>query len=255
RDDTLSNPLLTVEFWSPMADVIGVRLTHWAGGVDRGPHFELTPGQTGTASMSDDAGTFTSGRLAARVAHKGPWQIDFLAEGRPLTGSPAQGMGQAVTPEGVFSYAQLSLGVGENVYGLGERFTAFVKNGQAVDLWNADAGTSSEQTYKNIPFYLTNRGYGVFVNDPGPVSYEVASEVVSRVQFSVPGQRLEYFAIYGPTPKEVIEKYTALTGRPALPPAWSFGLWLTTSFTTSYDEATVTSFIEGMAQRDLPLAA
>jgi alpha-D-xyloside xylohydrolase len=122
-----------------------------------------------------------------------------------------------------------------------------------VDIWNQDGGTSSEQAYKNIPFYMTNRGYGVFVNHPELVSFEVASEKVSRVQFSVAGQSLEYFVIYGPTPKEVLEKYTALTGRPALPPPWSFGLWLTTSFTTSYDEATVTSFIQGMADRDLPL--
>ena len=152
-----------------------------------------------------------------------------------------------------YLHEQLSLGVGENVYGLGERFTAFVKNGQTVDIWNEDGGTSSEQAYKNIPFYLTNRGYGVFVNHPGRVSFEVASEKVSRVQFSVPDQTLEYFVIFGPTPKEVLEKYTALTGRPALPPAWSFGLWLTTSFTTSYDEATVTDIIQGMADRNLPL--
>ncbi|HZG66087.1 MAG TPA: alpha-xylosidase, partial [Herpetosiphonaceae bacterium] len=114
-------------------------------------------------------------------------------------------------------------------------------------------GTGSEQAYKNIPFYLTNRGYGVLVNHPENVSFEVASEKVSRVQFSVAGEALEYFVIYGPTPKDVLAKYTALTGRPALPPAWSFGLWLTTSFTTSYDEATVTHFIQGMADRDLPL--
>jgi len=150
-------------------------------------------------------------------------------------------------------HEQLSLGVGEYVYGLGERFTAFIKNGQVVDIWNKDGGTSSEQAYKNIPFYLTNRGYGVFVNHPEQVSFEVASEKVSRVQFSVAGQSLEYFVIYGPTPKEVLEKYTALTGRPALPPPWSFGLWLTTSFTTAYDEATVTSLIQGMADRDVPL--
>ena len=51
------------------------------------------------------------------------------------------------------------------------------------------------------------------------------------MQFSVPGPALDYFVIYGPTPEEILRKYTALTGRPALPPAWSFGLWLTTSFT------------------------
>jgi alpha-D-xyloside xylohydrolase len=79
------------------------------------------------------------------------------------------------------------------------------------------------------------------------------SEKVERVQFSVPGDRLTYYVIYGPTPKAVLDRYTALTGRPALPPTWSFGLWLTTSFTTDYDEETVTGFIQGMADRDLPL--
>lgn len=74
------------------------------------------------------------------------------------------------------------------------------------------------------------------------------------MQFSVPGENLEYFVIYGPTPKEILEKYTRLTGRPALPPAWSFGLWLTTSFTTDHDEKTVTGFLDGMRDRDLPLS-
>ncbi|BDZ49618.1 alpha-xylosidase [Frondihabitans sucicola] len=130
-----------------------------------------------------------------------------------------------------------------------------MKNGQTVDIWNADGGTSSEQAYKNVPFYLTNRGYGVLVNDPGKVAFEVGSEAVERVQFSVRGESLEYFLIYGPTQKDVLERYTQLAGRPALVPAWSYGLWLTTSFTTEYDEATVTSFIDGFTARDLPLAA
>jgi alpha-D-xyloside xylohydrolase len=91
------------------------------------------------------------------------------------------------------------------------------------------------------------------VNHPEKVSFEVASEKVERVQFSVPGENLEYFIFYGPTPKEILERYTALTGRPALPPAWSFGLWLSTSFTTNYDEETVTSFIRKMKEYDIPL--
>ena len=105
-----------------------------------------------------------------------------------------------------------------------------------------------------MPFYLTNRGYGVFVNHPGAVSFEVGSEAVSRVQFSVAGEALEYLIIYGPTPADILRKYTGLTGRPGLPPPWSFGLWLSTSFTTSYDEETVSSFVDGMTNRDLPLS-
>lgn len=256
RGDTLKGPLLTIELSSPMDDVIRVRLTHFAGGQPRGPQFAIAEqaARTVRAEASEGAATLTSGRLTARVARGGAWRIAFEGEhGRALTASEPRSMGYIEHDGAHFMHEQLALGVGENVYGLGERFTAFVKNGQTVDIWNRDGGTSSEQVYKNIPFYLTNRGYGVFVNHPELVSFEIASEKVARAQFSVAGEALEYFLIYGPTPKEVLAKYTALTGRAPLPPAWSFGLWLTTSFTTSYDEATVTSFIQGMADRELPL--
>jgi alpha-D-xyloside xylohydrolase len=256
RGDTLDGPLLTVQLSSPMPDVIGVKWTHFAGEQERGPRFPLLTARATdvTVHADEDAATLTSGRLAVRVARKGGWSLEFVAGGQVVTRSGSRATGYAeVEGEGPYLHEQLGLGVGECVYGLGERFTAFVKNGQVVETWNKDGGTGSEQAYKNVPFYLTNRGYGVFVNHPENVSFEIASEKVSRVQFSVPGQALEYYVIYGPTPKEILAKYTALTGRPALPPAWSFGLWLTTSFTTPYDEQTVTSFIQGMADRDLPL--
>jgi alpha-D-xyloside xylohydrolase len=256
RGDTLNIGLFTVEFTAPLPDVVRVRVTRFAGQPPRPPHFPLHLAEDASVQIevNADHASLTSGRLTVRVPRRDDWRVEFLADGHLLTQSGFRGLGSVeVDGEGHFMHEQLQLGVGECVYGLGERFTAFVKNGQAVDIWNRDGGTASEQAYKNVPFYLTNRGYGVFVNDPGPVSFEVASEKVARVQFSVPGQALDYFVIYGPTPKEVLEKYTALTGRPALPPAWSFGLWLSTSFTTTYDEATVTSFIQGMADRDLPL--
>ncbi len=230
-------------------------LVHHKGGRLRTPRFEIRPQTAPQVQIQEDdqAASLTSGKLTVRVEKAGDWKIEFLDGSRLITGSAWRGEGLIDTPDGRFIHEQLSLGVGECVYGLGERFTAFVKNGQAVDLWNEDGGTSSEQAYKNIPFYLTNRGYGVFINHPERVSLEVASEKVERVQFSVPGERLEYFLIYGPTPKEILSRYTALTGRPALPPAWTFGLWLTTSFTTDYDEQTVTGFIDGMAERNIPL--
>ncbi|MEV5160194.1 alpha-xylosidase [Streptomyces sp. NPDC053728] len=260
RGDTLNTPLITVECFSPAEGVIGVRTTHHAGRARRGPDFEIMAGDATAPparTRRDGAVTeLTSGPLTLRTDGDGPWGITFLdGDGRRLTGVDPKGTAFAATPDGVHHMiAQLALQVGENVYGLGERFTPYVKNGQTVDIWQADGGTSSELAYKNIPFYLSSRGYGVFVNHPGKVSFEVGSESVGQVQFSVEDQTLEYYVVAGPTPKDVLSRYTALTGRPALPPAWSFGLWLTTSFCTSYDEATVTSFVDGMAERGIPLS-
>ncbi|WP_328695044.1 alpha-xylosidase [Streptomyces sp. NBC_00342] len=260
RGDTLNTPLITVECFSPAEGIIGVRATHHAGTVNRGPHFALPgldPAAAGARTRQDGAVTeLTSGPLTLRVDGDGPWGLTFLdADGRRLTGAGDKGTAFATAPDGTHHMvAQLALDIGENVYGLGERFTPYVKNGQSVDIWQADGGTSSELAYKNVPFYLSSRGYGVFVNHPGRVSFEIGSESVGQVQFSVEDQSLEYYIVAGPTPKEVLARYTALTGRPALPPAWSFGLWLTTSFCTSYDEETVTSFVDGMAGREIPLS-
>ncbi|MFE7753305.1 alpha-xylosidase [Streptomyces sp. NPDC057428] len=259
RGDTLNAPLITVEAYAPAEGVIAVRLTHHAGKRAKGPDFEM-PGaaarSAATTRTEGAAAELTSGPLTLRLPTEGVFGMDFLDEsGRVLTSAGRKGSAFAtVDGGGHHMIAQLALGVGETVHGLGERFTPYVKNGQVVDMWQADGGTSSEQAYKNIPFYLSSRGYGVFVNHPGKVSFEVGSEAVGQVQFSVEDQTLEYFVIAGPTPKDVLARYTALSGRPALPPAWSFGLWLTTSFTTSYDEATVTSFVDGMAERGIPLS-
>jgi len=255
RGDTLQGPLLTVTLSAPLPDIVRVRIEHFTGGLARGPQIPVVPTADISVEISNGAesATLTAGELTVLIK-KDNWGITFEAGGRVLTRSGWRGIGYMRTADcGNHIVEQLSLGVGECVYGLGEHFTAFVKNGQVVEITNKDGGTASEQAYKNVPFYLTNRGYGVLVNETGPVSFEVASEKVARVQFSLEGESLEYFLIYGPTPKDILRKLTALTGRPALPPAWSFGLWLSTSFTTNYDENTVTSFIAGMQQRDLPL--
>ena len=255
RGDLLKGPVVTLDYSSPMPDVIGVTVTHFAGEEVREPRFTLHEEDPGAVVEADDeAVVLTSGALSVRVARTGDWRVEFSAGGRVLTSNGAKSTAIMETGGTHHVREQLDLGVDQHVYGLGERFGPLVKNGQSVDIWNADGGTASEQAYKNVPFYLTDAGYGVFVNHPGHVSFEVASETVARTQFSVEGQTMQYFVIYGPTPKDILRRYTALTGRPARLPAWSFGLWLSTSFTTSYDEATVTSFIDGMAERDLPLS-
>ncbi|TFK37706.1 glycosyl hydrolases family 31-domain-containing protein [Crucibulum laeve] len=148
---------------------------------------------------------------------------------------------------------QFQLSVGEKIYGLGERFGPFIKNGQTVDMFNEDGGTSSELTYKNVPFFISSRGYGIFIPCPGFVTFEVQSERTTRVNIAIPYESMSAYIIHGPTPAAILERYTLITGRPALPPPWTFGLWLTTSFTTSYDEKTVNEFLEGMDKREIPV--
>ena len=266
RGDTLSLPTLTVSLSSPAEGIVRVRIDHFRGGADV-PRF-VGPLETDQVVIeeTDGGASLTTGGLTARVRSGAPWSLAFELDGQPIVSSGSNSIAYLAlaadaevdahpSPTGTaYVRERLSLDIGEVIYGLGERFGPVVRNGQRVDIWNADGGTASEQAYKNVPFYVSNRGYGVLVNDPGPVSFEVGSEAVESVQFSVPGESLEYFIIAGPTPAEVIDRYTRLTGRPTTVPAWSYGLWLSTSFTTDYDEETVTSFVAGMADRGIPLS-
>jgi alpha-D-xyloside xylohydrolase len=91
-----------------------------------------------------------------------------------------------------YIFTQTDLGVGESIHGLGERFGAWNKVGQSIEVWNEDGGTSSDQAYKNVSFFLSSKGYGVFIDNPDKVDLEIGSERCSRLQTSVQGQRLKW---------------------------------------------------------------
>ena len=257
RGSCLNIPLLTVTLSSPMDGVIKVSAVHHDGAVYNGPFAKVYTGDAHVRiEENEEQLIYQTGSLKA-VIDKAPngYKMAFYEGDTFLTESSFRNLAYMQNTKTGKNYMleQMFLDVDEYVYGLGERFTPFVKNGQVVEMWNEDGGTASEIAYKNIPFYVTNKGYGILVDNEGDVAYEIASEKVERIQFSVEGERLDYYVISGKTPMGTVEKYTDLTGKPALPPAWSFGLWLTTSFTTNYDEATTSSFIQGMADRQIPL--
>ena len=255
---SMDGPVQEITISAPRKDMIRVQSVHFKGDRRKYPQFELEM-ENLPLDVAEEGNTITvrCGDTRLVIQKREPCSFTWYYGDQLLTsvgqrfGSPL--LSYITAPDGNYMRCQLQVDVGEKVYGMGERFTPFVRNGQVVDIWNEDGGTSSELSYKNIPFYLSNRNYGVLVNQTGPVSFEVCSEAVTKVQFSVPGQRLDFIVIGAPDRKGVLERYTALAGRPALPPAWSFGLWLSSSFTTSYDEKTVSSFVDGMKERDIPL--
>ena len=265
RGDVLGNVNLTMEITSPADDILRIRTYHYKGAIKDTPSFELELKDNRKLDINDSEEEIVikSGQMSLFI-NKKQFSMKFMRGNEVITTSTGRDLalmktdwkGLAYDPgddDETYMRQMLSLAVDEKVYGMGERFTPFIKNGQTVDIWNADGGTSTYQSYKNIPFYLTNKGYGILVNHPEEVSFEVATEMVTRTQFSVKGSYLDYFIINGPTMKEVLGRYTDLTGKPSLPAPWTFGLWLSTSFTTNYDEETVMSFVNGMLDRGIPL--
>ena len=256
RNDTLGGVFITVRISSPLENVFHIRAYHHKGDKTLEPSYYAAADQKIPLKISDDGKEIEVISGESRlIIGKEDYSLTLMRGGRRITAS--EGGALAYINDGNtdqnYMREQLSLKVGEHVYGLGERFGAFIKNGQTVDIINKDGGTFSEQAYKNVPFYITDNDLGVFVNHTEEVNFEVASEHVSKVQFSVKGECLDYYLIAGSSMKDVLSVYTKLTGRAPLLPEWSYGLWLSTSFTTDYDEKTVLSFIDGMKDRGIDL--
>ncbi|GIV53184.1 MAG: hypothetical protein KatS3mg038_3705 [Candidatus Kapaibacterium sp.] len=115
----------------------------------------------------------------------------------------------------------------EHFYGFGEKFGALDKRGQAIQLWHANAtGNTWPLSYKNVPFFISTRGYGLFINSAYPIQYHMGDLSHTRYSMHVQHDLLDYYFIYGPSIKEILPRYTSITGAPALPPLWSFGLWM-----------------------------
>jgi alpha-D-xyloside xylohydrolase len=274
-NDLLSGVTLQYTFSSPMEDVIRVQIEHFAAAEAESPKFELNEGapQVEVRDLEDKI-ILRSGKCRVEILKTKTFAYFFYYEDRLLTGSDEGGAAYIADVDyeakriadfnhrpmlkpymdETYLRERLYLDVGEYVYGLGEHFMPLVRNGQQIDIWNRDGGSDSEQAYKNIPFYLSSRGYGVLVNTPDHIDYEIGTESVRHVQFSVEDERLEYLVIGASEPKEVLGRYTALSGRSPVPPAWTFGLWLSTSWLTEMGADEVLGVIDRMAESGIPLS-
>ena len=255
RGMTLGGPYITMEISSPAENIFHIRTYHFKGDRSLAPsYFALNVDNIPLETEEDENTLIIRSGESSLIINKKDYGYELKRGNRTVTASKNGALAYIDGNHGSFMREQLNLKVGEHVYGLGERFGNFIRNGQSIDIINKDGGTFTEQSYKNIPFYITDNNLGVFVNHTEEINFEVASENVSKVQFSVRGECLDYFLIAGESMKDVITLYTGLTGRVPKLPDWSFGLWLSTSFSTDYDEQTVLSFVDGMRDRGIDLS-
>jgi len=176
-----------------------------------------------------------------------PGDVDGL--GRPFV----QPLGASEADGAVAHIAQsFVLAPDEHIFGLGEKFISIDKTGQRIVSWNVDAlGSTSERSHKNIPFLWTTRGYGFFIASGGRATWELGTESTQSWTVRLEDDALKAFVIYGPEPSRILERFTLLTGRPPLPPKWSFGLWLS-SGGTYRDQAAIERLIDGIESAALP---
>ncbi|MDQ7821408.1 MAG: glycoside hydrolase family 31 protein [Candidatus Eremiobacteraeota bacterium] len=140
----------------------------------------------------------------------------------------------------------------EHFYGLGEKFSSLDRRHQKFISWHVDAhGTNSnEWAYKNIPFFFSSRGYGIFINSSFRIVYDFGERSYVSWFFSLEDSLMDFFFIYGPSPRDIIARYTDLTGRSEVPPRWSFGLWM--SRCMYKDRGEVEEVAAGLRSSDIP---
>lgn len=125
-------------------------------------------------------------------------------------------------------FASFGLGYDEHIYGFGESFGRLDKRETHQELWIQEGfSNASPAVYKRAPFYMSSRGYGLFVNTSNAIRYRVGDLEHTALSAVIDDTNLfDCYLIYGPTMEEILPRYTAITGQPAVPPKWSFGLWM-----------------------------
>lgn len=114
----------------------------------------------------------------------------------------------------------------EMIFGCGESATGLNKVGQKVNLFVTDPqGPETDQMYKSIPFFMSNRGYGMFMHTSAPVTCDFGATYIGLNKMFMGDENLDLFVFFG-EPKDILDEYTDLVGKPGMPPLWSFGTWM-----------------------------
>lgn len=137
----------------------------------------------------------------------------------------------------IATFASLRAQVNERFAGTGERFAKMDLCGQTLVLENFDAaGVNSRRAYKNVPFYVSSRGYGALLLTSATVRLSVADVSRRAVIARADDEVFDLWIIGGGAPEPVLRNYRALTGFPCVPPVWSFGAWMARMTYFSRDE-------------------
>lgn len=178
--------------------------------------------------------------------------VDSVGEGEDII--PPIGYSKNLEYQKTYMNIASALRMDEHIYGGGERFTEFDKRGQILKLKNKDTlGCRDGQSYKNIPFYVSSKGYGLFVNSYRIMEISVGKDSTASVWSQVEGEQLEYYLFFNKNIADIVSTFSNLTGGVTLPPKWSFGLWYSTGFKNS-SEKQVFDDVKKLEANNIPVS-
>ena len=172
---------------------------------------------------------------------------------RQIRGAVTLPTGYSRRPDGSIEFHEVfSLDSDDHLYGLGEHFGPFDRKGQRIVSWSRDpvGAITSTACYINIPLLISSRGFGLFFHHHSKLTYELGNPALQTAAIRVGDPYLDYFFIYGPSGKEIISRYTELTGRATVPPRWSFGVWWSRCMYRNREQ--VEGIVERLRELDIP---
>jgi alpha-glucosidase len=176
-----------------------------------------------TVDENDHAYLFRTSALEVQV-EKAPFRVRVLdLAGNVLTEDVDLGWTEKMEP-----FCVKRKGAEEHFYGFGEKTGFLNKAGTKQTMWNSDVYAPHvpeiDALYQSIPFFLSSQNstvYGLFLDNPGKTEFQMTE--TDSYRFQAENGELDYYFLYGPTMKEVVQQYSTLTGRMPLPPKWAIG--------------------------------
>lgn len=176
-------------------------------------------------SVSEQTGSYEiyTSDLIIRVI-KTPFQIRFFDKYQKLLLEDYQAKG--FVKDSVYHETYKTLRPDEHFFGLGEKNGSLDRRGKTFRMWNSDKpcyNVDEDPLYKSIPFFMSNYGYGIFFDNTYKSEFDFGARSKEYFSFGAPGGEMEYYFIFGPSYKQIIERYTQLTGKAIMPPKWALG--------------------------------
>lgn len=238
---------ITIEIEAVSDTIIRVRMTQGTALPDKASPMlmDLSRFQASKFDVNEENGKLTITTRSLKInVNKAPWNLEIedlegkklytqytscRGQDRPVMKYEQPPFGFLFDPVNEKSYAcdQAVIKYQESIYGLGEQFLETRRNGQRISLWNTNAlGCNSERSYKNIPFFMSTEGYGIFWHTSHASRADMGASFTKAYGFMTEDKALDFFFIHGPEFSQILSQYTDLTGKAPMPPDWSFGFWI-----------------------------